>query len=89
MTREEVRLGARVRSLVGFAGVPAGTEGVIDELYESGFMVAWNLDDRPLPPGYSSLCREAGFEPAWQAQRGAPLRDGFNDLRELEHLEKL
>lgn len=94
MRREEVKVGARVASRIDFAGVPAGTRGVIDELYASGFMVAWDLADRPLPAGYSRLCLEPEFEPAWQCQRGAPLRDGFSyvdpdDLEYLEHVETI
>lgn len=49
-------IGLRVRSLRDFAGVPKGTEGVVDEVYKLGehigLMVAWDLPDKPLPKGY-------------------------------------
>jgi len=40
MTTEQAKVVVRVRSIVPFSGVPAGTEGVIDEDYGSGVMVA-------------------------------------------------
>jgi hypothetical protein len=89
MTRDEVRLGVKVRNRIAFSGVPQGSLGVIDELYAGGFMVAWDLADRPLPPGYESLCLEPDFEPPWAVQRGSPLRDGFSytDSDELGYLD--
>jgi hypothetical protein len=77
--RSEYYVGARVRSLRDFVGVPKGTEGVIDEDYGDGMMVAWDLPDKPLPPGY-------------QKHDGRPavatriLRDGFGN-EELGWLE--
>lgn len=41
MTEDQATVGTRVRTLVEFADVPKGTEGVIDEDYGSGVMVAW------------------------------------------------
>lgn len=80
-------IGTRVRSLCAFAGIPAGTEGVIDEHYriggEPGVMVAWDLPGRELPPEYGLT---EGFAPPAAFSRGAPLRDGFS-AGELKHLE--
>lgn len=68
-------VGRRVKALVNFAGVPKGTEGVIDEFYvignEPGLMVAWDLPGHPLPEGY----REYDGRPAVAS---GLLRDGFN-----------
>lgn len=75
-----VRVGLRVKAKVMFSGVPEGTEGVIDELYEGGFMVAWDLPDAPLPPGYS----EYDGKPAILSRI---LRDGF-EAKELEYLSQ-
>ena len=72
-------IGTRVRSLQDFAGVPKGTEGVIDENYDGGFMVAWDLSDGPLPKGYSNHDGRPAF-----ASR--ILRDGFS-YDEAEFLE--
>ncbi len=80
MHRFDIRIGQRVRSLVDFAGVPRGTEGVIDEDYGTGITVAWDLPDQPLPPGY----RDYDGRPAIQT---GMLRDGFDKVRELQFLE--
>ncbi len=80
MKLEQIALGRRIRTLVDFSGVPRGTQGVIDEDYGTGVMVAWDLPDRPLPPGYHVHDgRAAAFH--------GLLRDGFNKERELRHLE--
>lgn len=74
-------VGTKVRTLRDFVGVPKGTVGVIDENYEGGFMVAWNLLDQPLPDNY------------WKYD-GRPaivsniLRDGFS-YDEAEFLEEI
>lgn len=73
-------VGTRVRSLVPFSGVPQGTEGIIDEDYGEGVMVAWNLPDGPLPPGY----RIYDGRPAVVS---GILRDGFHKDTELRFLE--
>ena len=53
MTIEEARIGTRVMSLVEFSGVPIHTQGIIDEDYDTGVMVAWNLSDgSPLRDGF-------------------------------------
>jgi hypothetical protein len=81
MTRDEAKVGTRVRTLVEFSDVPKGTAGVIDEDYGRGVMVAWDLPGRSLPRGY-------------QAHEGRPavatgiLRDGFDKERELHFLER-
>lgn len=77
--RGAATIGTRVRALVAFAGVPASTEGVVDEHYDGGLMVAWDLPEAPLPPGY----REHDGAPAI---RSRILRDGFG-WDELELLE--
>lgn len=102
MKRDQVHIGVRVRNLRNFEGVPEGTEGIIDELYGSdarktptdstytGFMVAWDLPDRPIPPGYLETIRAV-------VQRGERvisvhgnlLRDGFSLDRDLDTLEAI
>ena len=72
-------VGTRVRAAITFSGVPKGTEGVIDEHYKSGVMVAWDLSDRPLPAGYTVYTPKAGA--------AGILRDGFDTKRELRFLE--
>lgn len=80
MTEAEAQIGVRVRTLTAFSGVPQGTEGIIDEDYGSGMMVAWDLPDSPLPPNYK---RHEG-RPAIVT---GLLRDGFDKERELHFLE--
>ncbi len=81
VTPADARMGVRVLTPRGFSGVPAGTEGVIDEDYGTGVMVAWDLKDRPLPPGYREWSGRG------QAYPGEPLRDGFDKETELGMLE--
>jgi hypothetical protein len=76
----QVIVGKRVCSLVDLPEVPAGTEGVIDEDYGTGVMVAWDLPTAPLPHGY----REYDGKPAIVTRI---LRDGFDKATELEYLE--
>lgn len=83
MKRSEIEIGARIRARVDFDSVPRGTEGLIDEDYGSGFMVAWDLPDQPLPPGYT--CHD-GSTPAFIL---GILRDGFDKDTELDYLERL
>lgn len=73
-------VGTRVKTKRDFSRVPKGTEGVIDEDYGPGITVAWDLPDRPLPPGY----REYDGKPVVQS---GLLRDGFDKETELEFLE--
>jgi hypothetical protein len=80
MKVEHAIVGTRVRSLRDFVGVPLGTEGVIDEDYSTGVMVAWDFPDSPLPSGY----REYDGKPAFAT---SILRDGFDKLTELQFLE--
>lgn len=82
MKINEARIGVRVKSLVDFSGVPKGTEGVIDEDYGTGVMVAWDLPDQPLPIGYSIHTGKPSFA-------SGILRDGFNKENELHFLEKV
>lgn len=74
-------VGTRVRTKVAFSGIPAGTEGVIDEDYGTGVMVAWDLPDRPLPAGYRQHDGRPAIAP------GAPMRDGFDKETEADFLE--
>ena len=73
------KIGMRVRTVVGWSAVPRLSEGVIDEIYESGVMVAWDLPRQPLPPGY----RVYDGRPAIVSRI---LRDGFG-FEELQWLE--
>jgi hypothetical protein len=43
MNVEQAKIGAWVRSLVEFSGVPCGTVGIIVEDYGSGVTVEWSL----------------------------------------------
>ena len=78
-------IGTRMRTKSQFCGVPVGTECVVDEHYhigtQLGFMVAWDLSDRPLPKNY----RE--HDGSW-AMNCPYLRDGFG-LGELKYLEEI
>lgn len=78
-----MKIGQRVRSKVDFSGVPKGTEGIIDFDYGTGFMVAWDLKDRPLPKNYKMWNGEPAVKP------GMPLRDGFDKRSEMNLLEFL
>lgn len=79
MTRDQVIVGTRVRALREFSGVPLGTHGVIDEIYSTGCMVAWDLRSGPLPPRYSA------YDGKPMVQTGI-LRDGFDFETELGFL---
>lgn len=81
MRVKDARIGTRVKSNRPFAGVPEGTEGVIDEKYGIGVMVAWDLPEKPLPPGY----RKHDGEPAFKT---GILRDGFSH-DELKFLDRV
>lgn len=82
MTSAEATVGTRVRTKVAWAGVPARTEGVIDQDYGSGVMIAWDFPDSPLPKGYRA------YDGRWAVASGI-LRDGFDKTRdgELDTLE--
>ena len=81
MVQSEATIGVRVESLVDFSGVPKGTQGIIDEDYGSGITVAWDLPDRPLPPGY---CTYDGRP----VVVSGILRDGFDKKTELGFLAR-
>lgn len=83
MKINEAKIGTRVRTLRLFSGVPNGTEGVIDEDYGTGVMIAWDLPDQPLPEGYTQWNGKPAIFP------GQPLRDGFDKETELQFLEKI
>jgi len=78
MTADEAKVGTRVVSLMDFSRVKTGTLGVIDEDYDTGVMVAWDLPDCPLPPGYVAWTYGNKMSP-W-------LRDGFEKNNELKYL---
>jgi len=82
MKAEEAKVGTRIRSLVAFSGVPKGTEGVIDEDYGSGIMVAWDGADNHfwLPEDYKQY-------DGVPAVVSGILRDGFDKESELHLLE--
>lgn len=80
MTPDEAKVETRVKCLRAFVGVPRGTEGVIDEDYGTGVMVAWDFPDRPLPEGY----RRHDGNPSVMS---GILRDGFDKATELEYLD--
>lgn len=80
MKIHEERVGVRVKSLVDFSGVPKGTEGVIDEDYGTGVMVAWDLSDQPLPRGYSVYNGKPSI-------LSGILRDGFYIKKDLHFLD--
>lgn len=75
------QIGTRVRSLVDFSDVPKGTEGIVDEQYSGGFMVAWDLPDSPLPKGYAVY----DGRPAIVSRI---LRDGFS-FEDAKYLERV
>ena len=80
MKRIEANVGIHVVSLRDFACVPKGTEGVIDEDYGTGVMIAWDLPEQPLPPMYSKY----DGKPTIQTNI---LRDGFDKTTELDMLQ--
>lgn len=98
MKVENAVVGARVRSNRDFATVDKGTEAAIDEDYGPGIMVAWDLEDRPLPEGYPEGVDDPRVrKPRTVGPRGHEvpllrvLRDGFSketDLRFLELAER-
>lgn len=79
MTAEEAKVGTRVVTLMSWSRVPVGTHGVIDEDYDTGVMVAWDLPDCPLPAGYTAWTYGNKMSP-W-------LRDGFEKNNELRYLK--
>ena len=79
MRTSEAIIGARVKALIPFVDVPVGTEGVIDEDYGTGVMVAWDLPGRPLPSGYRA-------HDGRSAVASRLLRDGFDKESELDYL---
>lgn len=78
ITKEQAIVSERIKSNVDFSGVPSGTEGVIDEDYGTGVMIAWDLPEQPLPVGYAYTGKPA-------IATGI-LRDGFS-WDELKYLD--
>lgn len=87
----EFSVGTRVRSTRAFSGVPKGMEGIVDEDYGAGLMVAWDLPDRPLPDEYDRLPADV-LRPTTTGPDGFEiplLRDGFDKATELRFLERV
>ena len=84
MKLQDIEIGKRVRTTIEFYGVPKGTEGVIDEDYITGFMVAWDGPSHHarLPANY----QEFDGQPAIVT---GILRDGFDKTTELDFLEEV
>ena len=80
MNQDQIKIGQRVKTLRAFCGVPLGTEGVLDEDYGTGVMIAWDMADSNLPAGYSAY-------DGVPAVRSGILRDGFDKDDELQFLE--
>lgn len=82
MTEEEIKIGIRVKNNIPFFGIPKATQGVIDEDYGSGIMVAWDgpAGHAPLPEGYSCYDGKPTI-------RTKLLRDGFDKNSELHFLD--
>jgi hypothetical protein len=82
MTKDQATIGTRVKSLQNFSRIPKGTEGMIDEDYGTGVMIAWDLPSRPLPKGYNAYDGKP-------AVATGILRDGFDKETELDYLEEV
>ena len=80
MKIDEAVIGTRVESLIDFSGVPCGAQGVIDEDYGTGVMVAWDLLKQPLPAGYRKHDGKS-------AMQSGLLRDGFDKVADLPYLK--
>ena len=83
MIKEDIKIGARVKSLTDFCDVPKGTEGVIVSDYTTGIMIAWDKLDRPYPKDKTP--EEVGTMFAINPK--CPLRDGFDKQTELHFLQ--
>lgn len=81
MELKEAKIGQRVKALRQFLGVPLGTEGVIDEDYGTGVMIAWDgpPERASLPVGYSRYDNKPIIVTNI-------LRDGFDKKTELRLL---
>jgi hypothetical protein len=80
MNINDATIGTRVRTNTGFADMPIGTEGIIDEDYGTGIMVAWDLPGNPLPKHYVKYDGQYSFVTGI-------VRDGFDKKEELHQLE--
>ena len=78
-------LGTKVSVLVDFSGVPKGTEGYVVEDYGSGYMIAWDLPNKPYP--HHIPAKTIGE--MWAVNHECPLRDGFDKRDELNYLKIL
>lgn len=77
-----VPVGLRVRTRREFAGVPAWTEGVVVEDYGTGFMIAWDLPERPLDG-----MRPEDVGRMFAVDPRCPLRDGFDKRTDAAYLD--
>lgn len=104
LNKETVRIGMRVRSLIDYSQVPKGSEGIIDEEYNGGFMIAWDIVQSSfrsvtLPKDYARwiltldpttpLVMQKAFRDKFPLGR-RPLRDGFayDELVNLEDVKQ-
>ena len=78
-------LGTKVKTLVAWSGVPVGTVGYVCEDYGSGYMIGWDLPNKPYP--HDLTHEEVGK--LWAVNNKCPLRDGFDKKDELQHLKVL
>lgn len=56
LRHDQIKLGLKVKSRIEFVNVPKGSTGVVDELYDTGFMVRWNLPHllNPIRDGFDT-----------------------------------
>jgi hypothetical protein len=80
---KEFVVGAYVKNKRAFVDVPEGTLGLIVEDYGTGFMVAWDLPNRPIPRYLTASQIGAMFA----IDPMCPIRDGFDKKDELGFLE--
>ena len=54
MKIQEAKVGVKVQTLTAFCDVPYGTTGLIDEDYDTGVMIRWDLPHnwKPLRDGF-------------------------------------
>lgn len=76
-------VGRYVRAAKAMPEVPIGTKGLIIQDFETGFMVAWDLPERPIPEGKSP----EDIAGMWAINPDCPLRDGFDKEHDVYLLE--
>lgn len=78
-----MKVGDKIKALTAFSGVPIGTEGYVIGDYGSGFMVGWDLPERPYPKDRTPH----EVNEMWAINPECPLRDGFDKETELNLLQ--